>query len=382
MARRGPVPRVVMDASAWCGSRGLGRYAAQMAAALAATGEVAVVPCSHSATWGPWTIPDDLAAQAVVWPASRLPWHGLRMPLLAGWLRPDAVWFPANEAAHWGCRPYLLTLHDVAQAHFPERFFAGSGEYQRFTRRLQRSVERAARIVTDAEFTKRDIVALTGCAPEHIAVVPLGVDPVFQPLDPQEAAVGAAGVGVEGPYILYVGGFDFRKNLERLLEAYRLVVESGREETLVLAGSGGQGGAFYPDLRAAAAMQGISDRVVFLEGVVRDDGTLRSLYNAASLFVFPSLFEGFGLPPLEAMACGTPVVCSSAASLSEVVGEAALTHGPEDTAALAKNMLRALEDGELRSCLRRAGLQRAARYTWAAAADAFLEKALRPVLGP
>lgn len=375
-------PRLVVDASAWCGWRGLGRYAVQMAVALVESGQIDLVPCAHSDDWGPWPIPQQLREKTLVWRSSSLPWHSLRMPVLARRCRPQAVWFPANEAATWGCRPYVLTVHDVAQAHFPERFFSGREEHQRYLRRLRRAVRRAARVVTDADFSRRDISEVTGCPPDKIVVIPPGVDPVFRPLPRAESRAAVARLGVSSPYVLYVGGFDFRKNLERLLEAFAILVAQGRRETLVLVGSSGRNHRMRPDLQAAATRYGVSHRVAFLEGTVSDDLTLRALYSGASVFVFPSLFEGFGLPPLEAMACGTPVVCSTAASLPQVVGDAAVKVDPEDVEAMARAMASVLDDEQLRAGLREAGLRRAAAHTWESAARQFLRLAWEPVVYP
>ena len=374
-------PRLAMDASAWCGSRGLGRYAVQMAIALAHSGELELVPCTHSDRWGPWTIPPELAEKTLVWHSSHLPWSSLRMPLLARRCRPQAVWFPANEAATWGCQPYILTLNDVAQAHYPEKFFARVRDHEHYLTRLKSAVARAARLVTISDYSRRDIAAVTGCSVEQIAMIPLGVDPVFRPVPAEESGRVRRALELEGPYLLYVGGYDFRKNLERLIEAFALLCSRGHRETLVLVGSGGANQRVYPDLRASATRYGVSNRVRFLEGTVGDDLTLRALYNGASVFVFPSLFEGFGLPPLEAMACGTPVVCSTAAALPQVVGEAAVQVDPEDAEGMAQAVARVLDDEELRGRLRAAGRDRAAGYTWAGAAAQFLRLAWQPVAG-
>jgi glycosyltransferase involved in cell wall biosynthesis len=166
-----------------------------------------------------------------------------------------------------------------------------------------------------------------------------------------------------------VGGFDFRKNLRRLMAAFAQLVDEGFPHQLVLVGGRGNDPRLYPDPNEAVLAYQLGHRVSILDGGV-DDGTLRALYTGADLFVFPSLFEGFGLPPLEAMACGTPVVCSRAASLPEVVGDAAVLFDPEDLASMVAAMRGALVDADLRARLRTAGLARSQCFSWEKSAQA------------
>ncbi|HEY3396317.1 MAG TPA: glycosyltransferase family 1 protein [Armatimonadota bacterium] len=361
--------RLALDASAWCDGRGLGRYAAQMATALAASGRVDLRPFAPDDDWGPWSLSPELRERTTVWRSRYLPWLSYRLPRLVSREQPEVTWFPANEAAPWGCHPYILTIHDVAQAHFPERFFSGVWEYRRYLRRLRGAVAGAARVVTDAACSADDLQQLCGCHPEKLAVVPLGVEAAFRPAPAGEYQPVLQQHQVRQPYVLYVGGFDFRKNLPTLIEAFARLVSRGRPETLILVGTRSRRPAMQPDLEAVVRKHRLGDKVIFLEGTVNDDTQLRALYSGAALFVFPSLFEGFGLPPLEAMACGTPVVCSQAASLPEVVGDAAVSVAAEDASVLAEAMRGVLEDEDRQARLRSAGLLRARLFTWTAAAE-------------
>jgi glycosyltransferase involved in cell wall biosynthesis len=181
----------------------------------------------------------------------------------------------------------------------------------------------------------------------------------FRPVPPDEARQVAGRLGLDGPFILSVGARQARKNVPRLLEAFTALRARGSRHRLALAGP-----TLWsdPTLSAALARHGLGDAVVALGYV--DEQDLPALYSAADLFVLPSLLEGFGLPVLEAMACGTPVVCSNTSSLPEVAGDAALLVDPLDIGEIADAMARVLADAALAAELRRRGLERAARFSW------------------
>jgi glycosyltransferase involved in cell wall biosynthesis len=195
-------------------------------------------------------------------------------------------------------------------------------------------------------------------------VIACGIDPQFKPVADEDVRQGVlARYGIDRPYLLYVGGINARKNIARLFEAYAQVRATHPDVILVVAGKRQwQTG----EIDAAFRRFNLEDQVHFTGYV--DDRDLPALYSAAELFVFPSLYEGFGLPPLEAMACGTPVVTSNASSLPEVVGDAALTVDPYDVDGLAAAIKHALTDEDLRVELRRRGVARAAQFTWQRAA--------------
>jgi len=225
---------------------------------------------------------------------------------------------------------------------------------------LPRVLPGADRVITISEHSRRDIGRYLGIPSSVLRPVPLGVAPRFQPVSPEQVASHLVRrFGLRPPYVLYVGAITIRKNVVRALRAFASIRQFLPELRFVLAGA-----RVWRKTPLEPVIQelGLADRV-YCTGPF-PDADLPALYAGADLFVFPSLYEGFGLPPLEAMACGTPVVCSNAASLPEVVGDAALTVDPYDVDALADAMCRVLVDGQLREDLRARGLARARRFSW------------------
>lgn len=220
-------------------------------------------------------------------------------------------------------------------------------------------LSRASRVIADSVATRQDLIKRLGLAPGKIVVVPLGVDHArFQPSVPAEAAQNVETMlGIRPPYILSLGTVEPRKNLRTLLQAYAKLETNA--PPLVIAGAKGWGDTKLPDLVQSL---GIGDRVKVL-GYVPEE-TLPDLFSATQLFVYPSLYEGFGLPVLEAMACGAPVITSNVSSLPEVAGDAALLVDPESTDQLAGAIQRLIDDSGLRSELAQKGLARSASFTW------------------
>jgi glycosyltransferase involved in cell wall biosynthesis len=215
-------------------------------------------------------------------------------------------------------------------------------------------------VITASNHSRREIERYLGVSPARLSIIPDGVARRFHPLPLEKAKNHVASrFGLRTAYLLYVGALTRRKNLERALEAFSLITKQMPAVRFVLAGSRTWQGT---PVEAIAVRLGIEDRVVQTGPLA--DADLPPLYRGAVLFVFPSLYEGFGLPPLEAMACGTPVVCSNAASLPEVVGDAALMVDPTDVGGMAEAMRRVLADAELADDLRQRGLARAAQFTW------------------
>lgn len=278
------------------------------------------------------------------------PFHFLLMPGLDVFHGPDAR-LPA-------CRRVksVVTFHDV--------FSLVSEEFadERFRRmkagRYRDLVARASCIIAVSESTKRAIVEHLGADPSRIRVVPEGVPEEFRPREAEEQAAVARKHGIQKDFLLYVGAVTRRKNIRRMVQAFGQVAKA-RDVVLVLAGrpSFGAEGEL-----AAIDELGLGDRVRLL-GFVPDED-LPALYSAARLLLFPSLCEGFGMPLLEAMACGTPAVTSNASSLPEVAGEAALLVDPTDTKAIAEATLRLLEEEPLRQRLREKGIERARLFPW------------------
>ena len=270
--------------------------------------------------------------------------------------------------------PGVVTIHDLLFLEYPPTPRHATALYRLLFRVGATLVaRRAAAVLTDSEWSRRDILGRFKLPADRVIVTPLGVSPRFRPIPPHLVRPVVARYGLEGDYVLYVGNFRPHKNVGGLLEAYAALPAALRTRvSLALAGAPETGAA---PLRAWAAARGLAQAVRFLGPV--PDADLPALYSGATLFCFPSLAEGFGLPPLEAMACGAPVLCSDAAALPEVVGEAASLVNARHPAALAAALEALLTDGSTRDRLRERGLNRAATFTsgrFAAAVLAVLEQ--------
>lgn len=293
-------------------------------------------------------------------------WQRLQLPLPVEWLSGATDLYHASDFVLPPLRRArsVLTVHDLSFLTVPEHADAGLRRY--LSRVVPRSVARADRILADSVSTRNDLVQLLGVDPTRITVVYPGVEPRFQPQ--QDAAVIARvrtrySLG-EQPFILGVGTLEPRKNWPGLIRAWtRLREHTGLPHRLVLAGGKGW---LADGIFAAAAASPCRDDIVFTGFV--DDADLPALYSAAATFAFPSWYEGFGIPVVEALACGTPVVCANNSSLPEAAGNAALLVAADDETALARALQRLLEDHTLRAKLRTAGFAQAARFTWTAAA--------------
>ncbi|MGD8585552.1 MAG: glycosyltransferase family 1 protein [Chloroflexota bacterium] len=271
-------------------------------------------------------------------------------------------------------RPCLITVHDIVP--YLVRRDANQSTFRHpldtaFDEAAMRGLKLADCLIADSKFTKRTLVETLDYQEDRIQVVPLAIaHDVFRPRVVPGSFYARFSLDPSLRYILYVGSENPRKNLPRLLRAFSAVRARFPDVRLLKIGT-----AEYPrqakSLQQQVAELGLALHVRFIPHVSDDDLVL--LYNLASLFVFPSLLEGFGLPPLEAMACGTPVVCSNAASLPEVVGEAALTVDPYDVDALATAMYSVLEDVNLADQFRARGVERAKAFTW--------EKTARETIG-
>jgi glycosyltransferase involved in cell wall biosynthesis len=223
-------------------------------------------------------------------------------------------------------------------------------------------------IITNSQASKNDIIRHLGIAEDKIHVIYLAGGRDIHPIHRTEMAAILARYDVEPGFILMIGSLDKRRNLPRLLEAYSRLRQQGEHRPLVVIGRHQHG----PDLRPALLEKfGLTGFVHFVGYVAARD--LPAFYSAADLFVFPSLYEGFGTPPLEAMACGTPVVCSNTTSLPEVVGDAAILVDPQSVDTIADGMQRVLADPDLRADLRIRGFIRADEFSWERTAQKTLE---------
>jgi len=293
-------------------------------------------------------------------PVLKVVWEQMLLPTLARRFRLDLLHIPLYVAPRWGPTPFVLTVHDLSFLRFPEWFRRRDRWYK--GKWGPASFHRAATVITDAMATQQELTVLCGVAPERVAVVPLGIDGARFRL----AAAGDDGENIRHryangrPYLLFVGTLEPRKNLSRLVAAFgHARAATGAPHALVLAGRWGWGMEGLPD---QVRQLGLEQDVIFVNYVPEED--LPGLYQAAVTVAYPSLYEGFGLPPLEAMACGTPVLTSNISSLPEVVGEAAWKVDPTNVEQIAAGLVRLIQDADLREELRRRGRARAREFSW------------------
>jgi glycosyltransferase involved in cell wall biosynthesis len=272
----------------------------------------------------------------------------------------------------WAPWPTVVTVHDVIQFVLPE--YAWRKISRVYFGIVSRGARRADAIITVSECSKRDIVKLLGLPPQRIHVIGNAVDATLHPVrDAWLLASVRERYGIGSRFVLYFGGFDLRKNVPRLIEAYsRLPATLRKEYQLVISGRYQYlGHPLYPDPRETVQRLGLDGQVIFT-GQIREQDKA-PLFSAATVFAFPSLYEGFGIPVLEAMACGTPVVTSNLSALPEVAGDAGLLVDPYDTDAISEGIQTLLEEQPLREELARRGLERAGLFTWQQVADQTLK---------
>lgn len=265
--------------------------------------------------------------------------------------------------------PTVVTVHDVSFLEHPEYFTVARRSQLSLT--VGRTVKRAARIVTVSEFSRAAILRAYDIAPEKVRVIPNAANPEFRVIGRERAQRAVeARLGFEAPFVLSVGDLQPRKNQIGLIAAFaKLLTQHPQlKHHLVLTGKETW---FTPKVREAARTSGFASRIHFT-GFVSDEELLE-LYNACECFVFPSFYEGFGLPILEAMACGRAVACSNTSSMPEVADGAGLLFDPHQTGEITRALKDILLDAELRGRLERLGLQRAAGFTWKKSARATLD---------
>jgi glycosyltransferase involved in cell wall biosynthesis len=284
------------------------------------------------------------------------------LPRVEWFVRFDIFFAPNFVPPPTRSRALVVTVHDLAYRRFPE---TAPHSTRRWLRRIDRSLDRASRIIVPSEATRKDLLELYPVPPDRVVAIPHGVDgEVFRPL-PREA-VKAAGerFGIDGPYVLSLGGLEPRKNLPNLIRAFAALPDEVRPG-LVIAGAGVEWnpeGSRLLESALSAVPRRVRERIV-LTGYVSGSDKVGLLGGAVAL-AYPSLYEGFGLPVLEAMACGTPVLTSNVSALPEVAGDAALLVDPGEVDSIADGLERLLRDTDLREQLSRAGTARAAGFTW------------------
>ncbi len=303
--------------------------------------------------------------------ATSLPVDASPFSLSQQWRVPQAVKAQRADLYHspyylMPCLPgaaTVLTVYDVIPLRYPHFSSARSRLLFRLTTRL--ALRAAKQVIAITENARGDFIREFGVTPHQITAIPLGVEASFRPAAQAEISVARAKHGLPERFALYLGSNKPHKNLRGLVEAWLSLPENNAH--LVVAGAWDDR---YPEARQLAEARG-GKAIRWIGRVAEND--LPALYSAADAFIFPSLFEGFGLPVVEAMACGTPVVCSNTTALPEVAGDAAMLVDPNDASAIAGALERVLGDEQLRAELRAKGLARAAQFTWERTAARTLE---------
>ncbi|MEM1155430.1 MAG: glycosyltransferase family 1 protein [Pseudomonadota bacterium] len=361
---------------------GIGRYALEMARHLPRCSEVSKVSylkgreIAESWEMGPEhkAPPTDTAKKQVraLLPYRYLlgPYRQMRARSLAQRLQSfsDHVFFSPNFSMPPIASPSIVTVHDLSIFHFPE--FHPRDRVNFLKDQILHSVEHAGRLVTDSGFVHRELIELLSVAEDRISVVPLGVSPAFKPRSRSSIASTLARYGIaDTGYVLSVGTLEPRKNLALLLRAYHEQSSAlKRSFPLVLTGASG-----WKDKALMHYLQKLQQKgeVIYLDYVPEED--LPAIYAGASVFVYLSHYEGFGLPVLEAMSCGIPVVSADTSALPELCNDVALFANPTDLAAIKLALQRSLEDESWRAVAAENGIERSADFTWQAAADNIAE---------
>lgn len=252
----------------------------------------------------------------------------------------------------------VITVHDLTFLHYPQFLTSESRRY--YNDQIARAVHVADHILTDSHATKADLIKLLGVYDDKITVVWLAPDARYKPQPLDAINPHLERLDLTMPYLLFVGTFEPRKNIAGLLQAYRMLLD--REPAAPRLVIAGRRGWLFDETMARIDALHLRRYITFIDTPSDDD--LLALYHGARALVLPSYYEGFGLPVLEAMSCGTPVIISDRGSLPEIAGDAALVIDPDDPAALADALQQVIEDNSLRQNLRNKGMQRAAEFTW------------------
>lgn len=266
------------------------------------------------------------------------------------------LWSPGNTGP-LAVKRQVVTIHDLSALDHPENLSRAFAGWYGFL--LPRLARRVQRVITDAEYTRQRLLEDFRLHPDQVVAIPLGVDPRFRPTDAASTADVRQRLEIPTPhYLLSLSSLEPRKNLSRLLQAWaKVVAELPSDLWLVIAGGRGKSLVFKD-----VSFDPLPPRV-HLTGRVADPD-LPGLYSGALAFMFPSMYEGFGFPPLEAMACGVPSIAGNRTSLPEVIGDAGLLFDPVDVAALSHNILKLVSDQDLRNTLAQKGLERVRQFSW------------------
>lgn len=357
------------------GVSGIGRYAASLLASWSITehelniyghdqDRPAFLPAETQAVWRS-------VSNRWMKPVQSILWHQLRLPKLCRGM--DVLFLPAGNRRLpvTGNIPTVATVHDCSSMHVTGKYDAARDAYIKHV--LPRLMRRLDHIVTVSESTRLDLVRLCGVDPSQISVIPLAADAsIFRPIDQIEARSLLAAIhGIRKPFLLYTARIEHPgKNHVRLIQAYEHLRRAHKiSHQLIFVGPEKERSEV---VRRAAAQSEFSDDILFMGAV--PGAHLPFFYSAADLFVFPSLYEGFGLPILESFSCGTPVACSDRSSLPEVGGSCVTLFDPDDSQSIADGILQSLEESDRSRRSRiEAGLVRASSFTWKRTADATMQ---------
>jgi glycosyltransferase involved in cell wall biosynthesis len=286
------------------------------------------------------------------------------LPRLEWFVRSDVVFGPNFVPPPTRADRVVVTVHDLGFRLLPD---TAPHAVPWWLRGLERTLGVAASVIVPSNATRRDVEELYGVEPGRVEVIPLGVDTdLFHPPREEDVRSVRRSFGIEGPYVVFLG-LERRKNLSTLLEAFRELPDAIRPTLVLVGGVPWDPAGLDPVANVLASTPAEIRRRIVLTGYV-SDATKISLLGGAELLAYPSLYEGFGLPALEAMACGTPVLASNVAAVPELVGDAAVLVDPTDAGAIAAGLESLLSDDELRARLSSAGRARAAGFTWDAMA--------------
>jgi len=300
----------------------------------------------------PSTEKDFSTPQRFIWDQFKVPWR-------ARAAKADILHQPCFSAPIFYTGKIVITVHDLISMHFPKNLPLASRMF--YSKWMPFSYRRADKIIAISEDTKKDIMVRLHIPEEKIKVIHSAVSPVFQEIKDEVFSRKIKNKYKTGDkFILDVGTLEPRKNLPFLVRAYNLALKKAQiPHNLVLSGKKGW---YYDDLFQLIKDLKLEDKVIFTGYVAEED--LPGLYNAADLFAFPSLYEGFGFPPLEAMACGTPVISSNTSSLPEVVGSAGILLAPENEQIWADKIIEVIQNPVLKQKMRENGLKQAKKFSW------------------
>jgi len=303
-----------------------------------------------------------LARRVPLWTPPHNRFEQLALPIELARLRLDLLHSPDFIPPFRGSFRRVITVHDLNFLLYPKFLTTESRRY--YNNQIERAVRVADHILADSFATRDDLARLLNVPPEKMSVVWLAANPIYRRLSQEETSALLARHQLSPGYVLFTGTLEPRKNLPGLLEAYRMLCDQYAAPLLVMAG---RRGWLYDEIFAHIERLGLAARVRFIENP--EDAGMVALYNGAGVFVLPSFYEGFGLPVLEAMACGTPAIIANRASLPEIAGDAALLIEPEDIPGLTQTLLRVLNDSTLRAQMIEKGYAQAGQFSWAKTAQ-------------